>query len=63
MAVVQIKKMSKRRSLTRRANAHGKVEVIKQLAKCSNCGTKVLPHVVCHNCGYYKGKKVLNKLV
>ena len=63
MAVVQTKKMSKRRTLTRRANKHGKVENIKQLAKCSNCATKILPHAVCYNCGYYKGKKVLNKLV
>jgi large subunit ribosomal protein L32 len=63
MAVVQTKKMSKRRTLTRRANKHGKVENIKQLAKCSNCASKVLPHAVCYNCGYYKGKKVLNKLI
>ena len=63
MSVVQIKKMSKRRTRSRRANGHGKVDVIKQLAKCSNCGTKVLPHSVCHNCGYYRGKKILNKLV
>lgn len=63
MSVVQTKKMSKRRTLSRRANKHGKVETIKQLAKCSNCSTKVLPHVVCYNCGYYKGKKILNKLV
>ena len=63
MSVVQTKKMSKRRTSTRRANAHGKVENIKQLAVCSNCGSKVLPHSVCSNCGYYKGKKILNKLV
>ena len=63
MSVVQTKKMSKRRTMTRRASKHGKIESIKQLAKCSNCGSSVLPHSVCSNCGYYRGKKLLNKLV
>ena len=27
---------------------------------CSNCGEAVRPHHVCPNCGYYKGKKVLD---
>lgn len=30
---------------------------------CANCGTITLPHRICKNCGYYKGKQflVLNK--
>lgn len=26
---------------------------------CKNCGSSCLPHVVCHNCGFYKGQKVM----
>ena len=29
------------------------------LAKCSNCGEYILPHQVCPNCGFYKGKEVI----
>jgi len=31
----------------------------KSLIKCSNCKEPVLPHLVCPNCGYYKGSKVI----
>jgi len=31
----------------------------KDLGDCSNCGAKKLPHRVCLECGFYKGKKVL----
>jgi large subunit ribosomal protein L32 len=27
-------------------------------AKCKNCGSPVLPHLPCKNCGYLNGKKV-----
>jgi large subunit ribosomal protein L32 len=56
------KRLTKRRQGNRRASGHGKIE-IKQLATCSNCGTKVFPHVVCANCGFYRGKKIIAKLV
>lgn len=26
---------------------------------CSNCGEPKQPHIVCPNCGYYKGRRVL----
>ncbi|MDR0992617.1 MAG: 50S ribosomal protein L32 [Ruminococcus sp.] len=29
------------------------------LTKCPNCGSLILSHRVCTNCGFYKGKKVL----
>ena len=29
------------------------------LSRCSNCATAVLPHRVCPNCGYYKGRQVI----
>ena len=31
----------------------------KTLATCSHCHEPVLPHRVCSNCGYYKGKEVM----
>jgi large subunit ribosomal protein L32 len=28
---------------------------------CTNCGSPVLYHRVCSNCGYYKGKPAIQK--
>lgn len=30
------------------------------LTTCQKCKKPVLPHTVCKNCGYYKGKEVIN---
>jgi large subunit ribosomal protein L32 len=59
---VQRKRLTKRRINNRRSSGHGKVEK-KQVAVCSNCGYGVMPHRVCPNCGFYKGRKVIAKLV
>ncbi len=32
------------------------------LAKCQKCGSFILPHMVCSNCGYYKGVEVIDVL-
>ncbi|MEK7629197.1 MAG: 50S ribosomal protein L32 [Patescibacteria group bacterium] len=32
----------------------------KSLTGCSKCGAKVLPHVICVSCGFYKGKQVID---
>lgn len=32
------------------------------LTKCLKCGKPVLPHKVCLNCGFYKGREVLDVL-
>lgn len=32
------------------------------LTKCPKCGKPVLPHVVCQNCGQYKGTEAINVL-
>jgi large subunit ribosomal protein L32 len=31
------------------------------LATCSNCGTTVKYHHICPECGYYRGKQVIEK--
>lgn len=61
MAVPKKKSTHKRRN-NRRNQKHGKVE-LKQAAVCSNCGASVAPHKICAVCGYYKGKKILPKLI
>lgn len=32
------------------------------LTLCQKCKKPVLPHTVCKNCGYYKGREVINVL-
>ncbi len=44
---------------TRRRRAHSYSAIKKSISTCSNCGEPKLPHRVCLNCGFYKGKKVL----
>ncbi len=41
-----------------RRRAHDALETA-NLVACSNCGTMILPHVVCPNCGFYKGREVV----
>lgn len=56
------RRITKRRQGERRNAKHGKPTII-QMAGCSNCGHKVLPHAVCGYCGFYKGKMIIAKLV
>jgi len=51
-------KHSKQRRNKRRS--HLKVDE-PTLSKCSNCGSTVLYHRVCPECGYYKGKLAIEK--
>jgi len=55
------KKLTNRRRNNRRSAPRHQQVILKELATCSNCGTKIMPHVVCYNCGFYKGKKILTK--
>ena len=41
----------RRRSQQGKSNLH--------LGKCPNCDSPTLPHRVCKNCGFYKGKEVV----
>jgi len=47
----------RRHSATRRdkRRTHDKA-VAPQLTECSNCGTAVVYHRVCPECGYYRGE-------
>ncbi len=55
---VPFRRVSKTRKRMRRT--HYKLEE-SQTTKCSNCGAVIRPHRVCTECGFYKGKLVLNK--
>lgn len=51
------RKISKGRRNRRRA--HDSIGTPK-LASCSNCHEPMLPHRMCPNCGYYKGRQIVD---
>ncbi|MEA3077346.1 MAG: large subunit ribosomal protein [Actinomycetota bacterium] len=51
------KKTSKMKSRTRRAS-NWRLEVPPR-STCPQCTQAKLPHVVCRNCGWYKGRQAL----
>jgi large subunit ribosomal protein L32 len=51
-------RISKQRRNKRRT--HDKAET-PTLSNCSNCGTAVLYHRVCPECGYYRGRLMIEK--
>ena len=53
------RKVSKARRDKRRSSVW-KLEA-PALVKCDHCGEYKLPHQVCGNCGYYKGKEIVKK--
>jgi large subunit ribosomal protein L32 len=52
----------RRHSKTRGKNrrTHYKA-VLPSLVKCPGCGEPVLPHNMCSNCGFYKGRQIVVK--
>ncbi|MEX1248458.1 MAG: 50S ribosomal protein L32 [Anaerolineales bacterium] len=42
-----------------RRRAHDALQA-RNMVVCSNCGEMRLPHQVCTNCGYYKGREVVH---
>lgn len=32
------------------------------LVRCPKCGARIMPHRVCWNCGYYKGRQIVDVL-
>lgn len=51
------RKTSKSRSRTRKA--HDALPK-RSFARCPRCGQSTLPHTVCGNCGYYRGKMIVD---
>jgi large subunit ribosomal protein L32 len=51
------RKTSKSRKNKRRSH-HGLSDI--QLTECSNCGAMHKRHHVCMECGYYRGRQVIN---
>ena len=51
------KRTSKSKKNSRRS--HDRLPQL-QLGSCSQCGTAIPTHRVCHNCGHYAGKPVVN---
>ncbi|MEI6764316.1 MAG: 50S ribosomal protein L32 [Bacteroidota bacterium] len=45
---------------TKKRRTHVKA-VAPTVIVCSNCGAPILLHRVCKECGFYKGKQVLEK--
>jgi large subunit ribosomal protein L32 len=56
--VVPTKKLSRARYRKRRFQKE-KIK-LPQLQKCKNCGSLILPHRVCPDCGFYKGRFVMS---
>ena len=55
---VPFRKISKTRGRMRRT--HYKLEAANTVI-CKNCGASIKPHRVCPECGFYKGKNVIEK--
>lgn len=50
----------KRHSRQRKGKRRASIFLKKSMGVlCANCGTIILPHMICKNCGYYKGKQFL----
>jgi large subunit ribosomal protein L32 len=54
------RKISKTRRDKRRTHHHAKAPTV---TECQNCGSPVLLHRVCPECGHYKGKPAIEKEV
>ena len=50
---------SKSRQGQRRMHLYAKVP---KLTLCSKCGKAVLPHILCENCGTYRGREIIDVL-
>jgi large subunit ribosomal protein L32 len=50
------------KSRSRKRRTHYKASA-PTLTNCSNCGTAILMHRVCQDCGYYRGKQVIEKTI
>ncbi|UCE41253.1 MAG: 50S ribosomal protein L32 [Candidatus Aminicenantes bacterium] len=46
------------RSRKKKRRAHDAL-VVPSLSLCSNCGSPKMPHRACPECGFYKGRQVI----
>ena len=51
------RKTSKMRSRTRQAHD---ALAMPSFAKCARCSQALKPHTICGNCGYYRGKMIVD---
>lgn len=54
-------RMRHTRSATRQRRSHHALKPA-QFVVCSHCRAQALPHTICQNCGYYKGRQVIDVL-
>ncbi|MCL5970192.1 MAG: 50S ribosomal protein L32 [Patescibacteria group bacterium] len=51
----------KRHSRARQGKRRAAIKLrVRSTILCSNCQNPVLPHTICKNCGFYKGKGVID---
>lgn len=50
----------RRHSIARKGKRRAAIKLaVNKSVLCRNCQNLYLPHTVCSNCGYYKGKQIL----
>ena len=50
----------KRHSRARQGKRRAAIKlVVAKLSTCPNCGSLTPDHIVCKNCGFYKGREVI----
>lgn len=50
----------RRHSRQRKGKRRASIELkLANAIVCPNCSAATLPHMVCKNCGYYKGREVI----
>jgi len=54
-------RMRHTRSATNQRRSHHAMRRV-SLSLCSHCKAETRPHAVCHNCGYYRGRRVIDVL-
>jgi large subunit ribosomal protein L32 len=52
--IVPVKHLSRSRSRKRRSQKG--LKSLPQLQKCDHCGSFKLPHRICGDCGFYRGR-------
>jgi large subunit ribosomal protein L32 len=51
----------KRHSRARQGKRRAAIKLsVRNTVLCSNCQNPVLPHTICKNCGFYKGREVVD---